>query len=337
MALTQVAKDSGERNFMFESATAIAPARLHLGFLDLNGGLGRRFGSIGLAIDHPVTRLSIARAQAPFIEGPEARRAAAYLETLTQRLGLAGTYGVTIHEAIPDHVRLGSGTQLALALASALRLLEGLAPDVPADALALQRSQRSGIGAGLFERGGVIVDGGRAEGTVTPPIIARLEFPAGWRVLLVLDSRLKGLHGAQETESFAALGPFAAAGAAEICRLVLIKALPALAEADLESFGGAIERIQEIVGAYFAPAQGGAAQTSAAVAEMLGALRRHGAKGIGQSSWGPTGFAFAADEGEAQRLRDLMRGEAAALGVDIAICKGLNRGALVKGHTSAAR
>ncbi len=26
-----------------------APARLHLGFLDLNGGLGRRFGSLGLA------------------------------------------------------------------------------------------------------------------------------------------------------------------------------------------------------------------------------------------------------------------------------------------------
>ncbi len=28
-----------------------AAARLHLGFLDFNGDLGRRFGSIGLAID----------------------------------------------------------------------------------------------------------------------------------------------------------------------------------------------------------------------------------------------------------------------------------------------
>jgi beta-ribofuranosylaminobenzene 5'-phosphate synthase len=337
MTLTQVAKDSGERNFMFESVTVIAPARLHLGFLDLNGGLGRRFGSIGLAIDHPVTRLTIAPTATPFVQGADALRAAAHLDALTRRLGLVAAYGVTIHEAIPDHVGLGSGTQLALALASALRHLEGLAPDVPGDALALHRSQRSGIGAGLFERGGVIVDGGRAEGTVTPPVIARLEFPAAWRVLLVLDSRIKGLHGAQEAESFAALGPFDAAGAAEICRLVLIKALPALAESDIESFGGAIERIQEIVGAYFAPAQGGAAHTSAAVAELLGTLRQHGAKGAGQSSWGPTGFAFAADEGEAQRICDLVRGEADALGVDIAICKGLNRGALVRGHTSAAQ
>jgi len=32
-----------------------APARLHLGFLDLNGAIGRRFGSIGLAIDKPET------------------------------------------------------------------------------------------------------------------------------------------------------------------------------------------------------------------------------------------------------------------------------------------
>ena len=39
-----------------------AAARLHLGFLDLHGGLGRRFGSIGIAIDGPVTRLSLARA-----------------------------------------------------------------------------------------------------------------------------------------------------------------------------------------------------------------------------------------------------------------------------------
>ena len=48
---------------------------------------------------------------------------------------------------------------------------------------------------------------------MTPPVIARLEFPAAWRVLLVLNSRIKGLHGAQEVEFFAALGPFDTAGA----------------------------------------------------------------------------------------------------------------------------
>ncbi len=321
---------------MFASVTATAAARLHLGFLDLNGGLGRRFGSIGLALDRPVTRLTIAPAVTPFVQGAESLRAAAYLDVLTRSLELPAAYGVTIHEAIPDHVGLGSGTQLALALAGALRHLEGLPPDVAGDALLLHRSQRSGIGVGLFERGGVIVDGGRAEGTVTPPVIARLEFPPTWRVILVLDPHLKGLHGAQESKSFAALGEFEAAASAEICRLVLIKALPALAEADLAAFGDAIERIQDIVGAYFGPAQGGAPHTSKAVAEMLAGLRRGGAKGVGQSSWGPTGFAFAASAEEAERLRAAALHEAAALGVDIAVCKGLNHGALVKGYASAA-
>jgi len=90
----------------------------------------------------------------------------------------------------------------------------------------------------------------------------------------------------------------------------------------------------QIVGAYFAPAQGGAAFTSPAVAETLDALQRQGAKGMGQSSWGPTGFAFAADAAEAQRLCDHLRAKANALGVDIAICKRLNRGAVVKGQPS---
>ena len=44
---------------MFDSVTVEAAARLHLGFLDMNGGLGRRFGGLGLAIEsllRPATR-----------------------------------------------------------------------------------------------------------------------------------------------------------------------------------------------------------------------------------------------------------------------------------------
>ncbi len=64
-------------------------------------------------------------------------------------------------------------------------------------------------------------------------------------------------------------------------------------------------------------------------------LRRHGARGTGQSSWGPTGFAFAADAKEARHLCDLTQEKAAAWGLDMAICKGVNHGALVEGETFA--
>lgn len=319
---------------MFDSVTVTAAARLHLGFLDMNGGLGRRFGSIGLAIDRPATRLTIRRARALSVEGPEAERASRHLGLLASRLGLIPAYRLTIHEAIPAHAGLGSGTQLALTVATALRRLEGLDPDNLGDAVLLRRGARSGIGFGVFERGGLIVDGGRGAQTLAPPVIARMDFPPDWRVVVVLDPTAEGVHGREEQAAFAGLGDFSAASAAEICRLVLIKALPALAEHDIGSFGEAIARLQEIVGEYFAPAQGGATYASAAVAEVMSALGSHGARGTGQSSWGPTGFAFA-EAKEALRLREAVREKAAALGLDVVICKGVNHGALVETGTFA--
>ena len=309
---------------MFDSVMVTAAARLHLGFLDMNGGLGRRFGSLGLAIDRPSTRLTLRRASVPSAEGMEVERAGEYLALLTRAFNLSHAYSLTMHEAIPAHAGLGSGTQLALAVATALRRLEGLPPDHASDALLLRRGARSGIGLGLFEQGGFIVDGGHGARTATP------------RVIIVLDPRTEGVHGGEEQAAFARLADFEAGLAGEICRLVLIKALPALAEQDIGAFGDAIARLQEIAGDYFAPAQGGAPYASAAVARVMDELRKHGARGIGQSSWGPTGFAFAADAKEAQRLCDLVAATAAAAGLDLAICKGVNHGVLVEGESFAA-
>jgi len=321
---------------MFDSVMVTAAARLHLGFLDMNGGLGRRFGSLGLAIDRPSTRLTLRRASVPSAEGMEVERAGEYLALLTRAFNLSPAYSLTVHEAIPAHAGLGSGTQLALAVATALRRLEGLPPDHASDALLLRRGARSGIGLGLFEQGGFIVDGGHGARTATPPVIARMDFPPQWRVIIVLDPCTEGVHGGEEQAAFARLADFEAGLAGEICRLVLIKALPALAEQDIGAFGDAIARLQEIAGDYFAPAQGGAPYASAAVARVMDELRKHGARGIGQSSWGPTGFAFAADAKEAQRLCDLVAATAAAAGLDLAICKGVNHGVLVEGESFAA-
>lgn len=325
----------GKERIMFDSVTVVAAARLHLGFLDMNGGLGRHFGSLGLAIDRPATRLTIRRAAAPAVEGLEAERAARHLAFLARHLGLTPAYHLTIDEAIPAHAGLGSGTQLALGIAAALRRLEGIPADAPSDALLLRRGARSGIGLGLFQRGGFIVDGGRGAQTATPPVVAHMDFPPQWRVIVVLDSRTDGMHGRDELAAFARLADFEAASAAEICRLVLIKVLPALAEHDIGSFGDAIARLQEIAGDYFAPAQGGAPYASNAVGLVMEELRRHGARGTGQSSWGPTGFAFAADAQEARRLCDRTREKAAAQGLDMAICNGVNHGALVEVETCA--
>ncbi|MGA9866703.1 MAG: beta-ribofuranosylaminobenzene 5'-phosphate synthase family protein [Acetobacteraceae bacterium] len=299
-------------------------ARLHLGFLDLHGGLGRRFGSIGMALDEPITRMMLRRAEATAVVGPERDRAAHFLAIMTDHLRVSSAHELRVEQAVPAHAGLGSGTQLALGVATALRRLHDIPPDPRADAALLGRGGRSGIGIGLFERGGLVVDGGNGGRVATPPLLVRISVPPSWRVLLLLDRSREGLSGSRETNAFAALAPMRAAASAEICRLLLMQALPGVAEDDLDAFGAAITRVQEIVGDYFAPAQGGRF-TSPPVAAALAALRNAGATGIGQSSWGPTGFAFVRGDAEAIRLAEAAR--AAAGGIDVFIRRPRDRGA----------
>ena len=310
---------------MNDSVTVSLPARLHFGFLDMHGGLGRRFGSLGLAISGLRTRLTLRRAAVDSFAGPQAARAGAYLVSLRAVLGLQGAVALQVDEAIPTHAGLGSGTQLALGVSAALRQLHGLPLDPAGDALLLQRGERSGIGIGLFHQGGFVVDGGNGAVGHAPPIIARLPFPADWRIILLLDPARQGVHGDAELAAFRDLPKFPASMAAHICRVTLMKILPALAQAELAPFGAGLAEIQKLVGDHFAPAQGGRF-ASPAVAGALDVLQRLAAHGPGQSSWGPTGFAFAPNEQKALRLCDALKADPVSQGLDIRICRGLNHG-----------
>jgi len=190
----------------------------------------------------------------------------------------------------------------------------------------LARGARSGIGIALFCAGGLVVDGGHGASAALPPVLARLHVPQAWRIVLVLDRHGEGLSGAAERAAFAALPPMRAAAAGEICRVVLMQALPGVAEADLPAFGGAITRVQALLGEHFAPAQGGAF-TSPRVAAALAALAAAGGVGIGQSSWGPTGFAFLPDAAEAARAVAALAASGRADGIETLVCRALNRGA----------
>jgi beta-ribofuranosylaminobenzene 5'-phosphate synthase len=306
--------------------TVRALARLHLGFLDLNGGLGRRFGSIGLALDGLGTTLTVQSAPQMRVEGLDAERAQNHIATMRRSLGIGGNYRVTIEAIVRPHAGLGSGTQMALAVAAALRRLNGLPLDPAGDAVRLGRGQRSGIGIAAFQVGGLVLDGGRSAATQAPPLISRIAFPKDWRAIVLLDPTRQGFHGAPETAAFAQLPEFPGEKAAHLCRLVLMRVLPAAAEHDIAAFGSGIGELQAAIGDYFAPAQG-ARFTSPDVGAVLAYLDALGAHGIGQSSWGPTGFAFAATLQEAERLAALARAHQSGRALDIRVCAALNRGA----------
>ena len=316
-----------------EVATA---ARLHLGFLDLNGGLGRRFGSIGLSIDAFETRVEAAAGGAFQTLGYERARSAALARRVAERLRLDLSGTVTVVSAIPAHSGLGSGTQLALAIASALRRLHGVGNDAIEDARILDRGRRSGAGAALFARGGFVVDVGRGPLTDVPPVVTRLSFPEQWRIVLIVDPAVEGVHGEDERRAFAALPAMSAQSAGEICRRTLMQVLPGVAELDLDAFGEGVAAIQAILGDHFAPAQGGGRFTSVEVGRVAEHLRASGARGVGQSSWGPTAFAFAADSDEAEFFASQAR-EAAGANVSVRICAACNRGAAIEAFDPSLR
>jgi beta-RFAP synthase len=276
-------------------ATVTAPGRLHLGFIDPAGTRGRRFGSLGLAIDGPATRVTLRPAPRDAYlcaigTEAEAARVREVIARLKRSFRRDGALEVQVHETLPAHAGFGSGTQLALALGHAFAAVHGI--DVGSVELArvLGRGARSGVGIAAFDQGGLLLDGGPG-GAAPAPILARVDFPPAWRVLLVLDPAAHGLAGADEARALAALPPLAQSAAARLAHAVLMQILPAAHEGDFAPFARGVTEVQRVLGAHFAPAQGGRAYTSAAVEALLEWIAQRYGAAIGQSSWGPTGFA----------------------------------------------
>jgi beta-ribofuranosylaminobenzene 5'-phosphate synthase len=305
-----------------------ATARLHFGFLDPSGRSKRPFGSFGLSLDRPTTRLVLERAGALKVTGPEPERAERYLQAMASSCGIEAHFALRVREAIPSHAGLGSGTQLALAVGSAFAALEGLELSPREIAWRLHRGARSGIGIFTFEQGGVVLDGGPRPGGALPQLVSRLDFPAAWQVLLIFDPNASGLAGASETDAFERLPEFPRTVTEELHRRIAQVALPALARSDFAGFCEQVGYLQSVMGGYFAPLQGGA-YTSPAVSDVLGWLSAKGLKGIGQSSWGPTGFAFVASEAEGEALLREARTRFPREGLHFELAQGCNQGAKV--------
>ena len=287
-----------------------APARLHFGVLDLRGDLGRRFGGIGAAVPSPSLLLEARPAATLTVKGPPAdvERALEFGRRFLKHHHLAGGAEVCLHRTIPAHAGLGSGTQLALAVARALAEQHGLSTDTATLARAVGRGRRSGIGTWTFALGGFVLEGGRrSDGQEIAPLLARLPMPAAWRCVIVVPKGEPGLAGEEEAAAFARLPAPDAHAVEHVAHLVLMQLLPALAEANLTEFGAALSEIQRVTGGWFAEAQGGVFAPGPS-AELVGQLRRGGATGVGQSSWGPAVYGLFADATAAGALAERARG-----------------------------
>lgn len=302
-----------------------APGRLHLGVLDLRGHLGRRFGGMGAAIPEPGLELEASLAGQVEVEGPEAERVSAFAGRYLAAEGLPAGARIRVHRALPSHRGLGSGTQLALAVGTALARLH----DRPSDAFRIaglvNRGARSAVGTWLFQEGGFVLEGGRREDGGVAPLLARHPFPADWHVVVAIPDAAPGLSGEEEARAFRELPVAPEREVERVSHLVLMQLLPALVEGDLPAFGEALSLVQTITGGWFASEQGGAF-AAGPTRRLLQLLRDGGAAGVGQSSWGPTVYGIVANAGDAAALAGLAD-EAVGLGGMVVATPFANRGA----------
>ena len=280
--------------------------------LDLRGSLGRRFGGIGAGVFNPSLQLEVERAESIECEGPEADRAAAFARRYLASQGLGDAVRILIRRAIPGHAGLGSGTQLALAVARGIAELHDLPTATSTLAAAVGRARRSAIGTWLFDGGGFVVEGGRHDhGHRIAPLLARLAIPTSWRCVVAIPNSAEGVSGESEVQAFRELPSPPLREVERVAHLLVMSLLPALVDGDLPAFGSTLTAIQQINGGWFAPAQGGPFASGAST-ELISKMLEWGAAGVGQSSWGPAVYGIVeGDEAAttlASRARVLLNG-----------------------------
>lgn len=284
------------------------PARLHLGLLDLHGGLGRIYGGIGVAIGYPNIILEMQPSKTLLIRGEKGSTLKADVEHLLKTYKISDKVTIDVKQAIPEHVGLGSGTQLALAIATALAKIYQLKVTTRDLAIVMRRGTVSGIGTAIFEHGGFVIDGGLRTGIRSlvkenfPPLIFHHSFPEDWAFVVAIPNVRRGLSDEEELSAFKQLPSASEEDVGKVCRLVLEKLLPSLIEPDIENFGNALTQIQNIVGRYFAGVQGGTYSSSVAT-ECIKHMAEYGAFGVGQSSWGPAVYGLVNNEKQALKLK----------------------------------
>jgi beta-ribofuranosylaminobenzene 5'-phosphate synthase len=314
-------------------------ARLHLGLIDLGGALGRIFGGIGVAINQPNVILEAQLAQKLELKGEKTELLRPMVERFLENRQITSKVSINVKQTIPEHVGLGSGTQLSLAVATAIAKLFDV--NFSAESLAHEtgRGHVSGVGTALFEKGGFVVEAGlkgignkpTAEALEKmPPVIFHQPFPQNWFFVVAIPDVKKGLSGKEENKAFDLLQPMPQEKAAQISHQIVMGMLPALREEDIVTFGNSLTEIQRIVGDYFASVQGGRFSSSPS-GDCIKHMLENGAFGAGQSSWGPTAYGLVQGEGEARKLAASTKNFLQkSVGGQVFFTKANNKGAYVK-------
>jgi beta-ribofuranosylaminobenzene 5'-phosphate synthase len=271
------------------------PSRIHMTLIDLNGSIGRVDGGIGITLEEPSIIITAEKSDAVEVRGdPDLReRMQKACELVCPGKGIT----IDIKRSYWNHIGLGSGTQAVLAAGIAISMLYGL-DLTPRDVAGIVgRGGTSGIGIGSFERGGFLLDGGHrmqaknaflpssfSKGVPPAPLLLGYDFP-DWDIVLAIPP-FKGAHDMYEKDIFAKVCPIPLQEVEKLSHIILMQMLPAILEKDLDTFGKAVNTIQETG---FKKRE---LDLQPGARELIDVIHESGTQCAGMSSFGPTVYAI---------------------------------------------
>jgi len=316
--------------------------------IDLNGTIGRIDGGVGLTIKEPKLILE-AKTQDEGVDiffeesqdlGEElVRDYREKIENTVKKINdflkVDSGFKFKVKKAYPAHSGLGSGTQLSLAVAKLVLNLNDHDMEASKIARIVGRGGTSGIGVRAFDGGGFIIDGGHkidekpnflpssASKALPAPLIAKYDFPQDWNVVLAIPNVPAGASGQKEVNIFQKYCPISLEEVQKLSHLILVKMMPSVVEKDLDSFGSAVNEIQNIgfkkIEVEF---------QDPVINELIENMRDAGAAGVGMSSFGPTIYALT--DTNTKNISKIAQSTMKEVGGKVITTKAQNNGAKIR-------
>lgn len=273
--------------------------------------------------------------------GPLADRAAAFARQCAEAWAFGDVpCAIDVTSAPRPHVGLGSGTQLALAVAAGIRQLVVTREPVPAEkhfttdeafhlAAAVGRGKRSCVGIYGFAGGGLIFEAGRFPddpAEQVSPLVARVALPEAWRCVVCIQRNAEGLHGEAEKEAFARLPPVPEEISTELARIAAEELLPAAEQGGFAAFSDALVRYGRLAGKPFEP-ESSRLPFHNAIGRLIDLVGEVAACGAAQSSWGPAVMACCESVAAAEGLVTQLTSRGFATEYDMIVTRFDGRGA----------
>lgn len=322
------------------------PSRLHLTLIDLNGSIGRIDGGVGLTTENPSLILK-AETQDYGIDinfennNLSERLITEYVEKIEnsankmiKSMKINSGFKFTVKETYPAHSGLGSGTQISLAVGKIILKLIDKDMAAPEIAKIVGRGGTSGIGVRAFDQGGFIIDGGHrideksdflpsSASLASPaPLITRYNFPKDWNIILAIPNVPAGASGPKEVNIFQKYCPIPLKEVQELSHVLLMKMMPAVVEADINSFGDSVNQIQTVG---FKKVE--LLLQHHLVHDLIENMRSAGAAGVGMSSFGPTVYAIT--DNNSKGIERAAKNTMKEVGGELITTKAQNSGAII--------